>query len=106
MIRGSGPVAQIVDEELEFSLAELCRACMVSAEEVICLVEEGLLEPEGRSPREWRFPGSTLRRLELALRLERDFRLNPAGAALAVELLEEIRRLRRRLSAMERGGWF
>jgi len=64
-------------------------------------VYAGVLEPEGRAPEDWRFPGASLRRARVAARLVRDLQVDLAGVALAVELLEEIDRLRARL---RRGG--
>ena len=46
---------------------------------------------------EWRFTGDALRRARLALRLERELEINLAGVALALELMEEIEQLRRRV---------
>ena len=85
----------LLDERTVFTLRELCRACGVHAELVIELVEEGVLEPRGGSPAEWRFPGSAVTRAHKALNLARDLRVNWPGAALALDLLEEIERLRR-----------
>jgi chaperone modulatory protein CbpM len=91
----------IVEAETALSLGELCRACAVSAEEVIHLVEEGVIEPRGREPRAWRFEAVCVRRVSRAQRLRRDLGVNLAGAALAVELLEELDRLRTRLRRYE-----
>jgi chaperone modulatory protein CbpM len=44
---------------------------------------------------EWRFSGAALRRARIALRLERDLGVNLPGVALALDLLEELQRLRR-----------
>jgi chaperone modulatory protein CbpM len=93
---------EIVDESVEMTLAEVSRCCGVQAEAVIAMVEEGMVEPRGRSPRDWRFPGPALRRIQITLRLRRDLDLNLAGAALALDLLEEIEDLRQRLRALER----
>jgi chaperone modulatory protein CbpM len=92
---------ELLDEYCEISLAELCRTCAVRADNIIDMVEEGLLEPQGASPAEWRFSGTTLRRVEISVRLQQDLRVNLPGAALAVELLEEIERLRERLLRLE-----
>ena len=59
-------------------------------------VETALLE---MSAVEWRFSGTALRRTRLALRLERDLELNLAGVALALDLMEEVERLRQALRA-------
>ncbi len=84
----------VMDENVTLTLGELSRSCGVSAEWVIELVDEGVLQPLGRHPSEWRFQGDALRRAQTALRLVQDLRLNLAGAALALELLDEIEELR------------
>jgi chaperone modulatory protein CbpM len=89
----------VLDERIEFSLGELCRNCGVSVETVIEMVDEGLLEPQGGQPDSWRFRGTELRRMQAALRLAQDLRVNYAGAALALELLDELDQLRRQLRA-------
>lgn len=88
---------EILEEEVELTLGELCRVCGVPAEQVLELVEQGVAEPLGREPRRWRFRGVAIRRVHCALRLERDLGVNPAGAALALDLLEELERLRARV---------
>jgi chaperone modulatory protein CbpM len=62
-------------------------------------VEEGVLNVVEISAAEWHFTGHALRRARLALRLERDLELNLAGVALALDLMEELERLRRELEA-------
>lgn len=47
-------------------------------------------------------PQAALSRLALCLRLHQDLQLNWAGAALAVELLDELRTLRLRVQQLER----
>ena len=86
-----------LDEEETLTLVELSRACAMQAEWVISLVDEGVLEPVGHGPASWRFPGTCLRRTCIAARLQRDLGINPAGVALALDLLDEIETLRKRL---------
>jgi chaperone modulatory protein CbpM len=87
----------ILEEDFEVSLAELCSACEVHAEFIIALVDEGILEPAGRETGDWRFAGVSLRRAQVARRLQRDLGVNLAGAALVLELMDELRRLQARL---------
>ena len=88
------PVSGLVlDDAIEISLEELCRACGKHEQWVIALVSEGVLNPRGKAPAEWRFPGSTLRVARTAQRLESDLGVNLAGVALALDLLAEIERL-------------
>jgi chaperone modulatory protein CbpM len=90
----------ILEEQTQLTLADLCRACAVHAEKIIELVDVGVLEPLGREPSRWRFGGASLHRARMALRLQRDLDIDLAGAALALELLDEIESLRARLRAM------
>jgi chaperone modulatory protein CbpM len=88
------------EEPVELTLAEICRACGVETAFVLELVEEGVLAPEGREPEGWRFRYTHVRRVRVASHLQRDLGVNPAGAALALELLEEIEALQARLEAL------
>lgn len=87
-------VGTVLDERTVYTLHEVCRACGVHAELVIEMVEEGVLEPRGAAPRDWRFSGSAVIRAQKALKLSRDLRVNWPGAALALDLLDENERLR------------
>ncbi|MDB5888095.1 MAG: MerR family transcriptional regulator [Rhodocyclales bacterium] len=69
----------IVEEEIRLSLSELCQACRAREELITAWVMEGVLEPEGARPQEWRFAGHSLRRARLALRLAHGLEINPAG---------------------------
>jgi len=93
--------AELLDEDTGLTLGELCRACRLPAEQVFELVEHGVLEPRGREPARWRFHSVSIRRARSALRLQHDLGVNAAGAALALELLEEIERLRARMGRFE-----
>ena len=84
----------LLDETVEFSLEDLCRICGVHERLVVEIVEEGVVEPRGAGG-QWRFTGIAVTRVQRVLRLQEEFAVNLAGAALALELLEEIERLRR-----------
>ena len=90
----------ILEEQVGLSLSEVSRACAVHAEMIVELDNEGVLAPDGREPHRWRFTGVHVRRATVALRLQRDLGLNLAGAALALELLDEVETLRAQLRAM------
>ncbi|WP_105509080.1 chaperone modulator CbpM [Paraburkholderia sp. BL21I4N1] len=87
---------QIVDENVEFTLVELCRVSGASVEEMTLWVSEGVFEPAGERPEEWRFSGVALRRVRTAQRLAHDLEINAPGVALALDLLDEIEALRAR----------
>lgn len=97
-------VARRIEDEGPLTLAELCRVFDVHADFVIEMVEVGVVEPfEGRRPSDWRFPAQALVRMRRAIRLREDLAVDPAGAALALDLIEELRELRTRLRVLERG---
>jgi chaperone modulatory protein CbpM len=86
--------AVVVEEEVEFTLVELSRVCRADSEQLVALVDEGVLAPSGGDPEHWRFGDASLRRARASLRLTRDLGLNAAGAALVLDLLEENEALR------------
>lgn len=88
-------VGTVLDEQVEFTLLELCRLCDVRARHIAEIVEEGIVVPAGGSPMHWRFTGLMMRRIQIVLRLERDLEINLPGAAMVIELLEEMDTLRR-----------
>ena len=92
---------EVVDEDVQLSLTELCRVCRAPEEQVRVWVVEGVLEPIGASPQEWRFAGTALRRARLALTLTRELEVNAPGVALALDLMDEVAALR---AALRRAG--
>jgi chaperone modulatory protein CbpM len=88
-------MGQLLDDSIELELEEFCRICHASEEFVMALVAEGVIEPHGGDRARWRFTGLSVRRTQVAIRLHHDLDVNLPGVALAVELLEEIDRLRR-----------
>ena len=92
----------ILEDEDALTLAELCRTCHATAETVTRMVDHGVITPQaGNTSRQWRFHRSTLVRADKALRLKRDLGVNMAGAALALELLDELNQLQRKLNHLE-----
>ena len=92
----------VVEDTTEFTLGELSRACGMPAEWILALVEEGVIEPVGPKQSQWHFPGYSLRRVRIVQRLQSDLGINLAGAALALELLEEVETLRQRLAVLDK----
>ena len=86
-----------VIEDDSLTLEQLCHSCGVRADWIISLVEECIIEPQGDEIQLWRFSGTSLVRVRLALRLQQDLGVNLAGIALALDLMEELENLRRQL---------
>lgn len=87
-------------EPAALTLEELCRTCAVQAEFVQAMLEEGAIQPiEGQAPESWRFTEVQVHHVSVAWRLQRDLGVNPAGAALALQLMDEVETLRAQLAA-------
>jgi chaperone modulatory protein CbpM len=91
----------LLEDDYQVSLAELCRACSIHADWLIDLVNEGIVEPSGTNVADWRFSSVEIVRVHTVIRLQQDLQVNLAGAALALELLDEIDNLRARLRALD-----
>lgn len=91
----------ILEEQTELTMDDLCYECSVSVEQIIKLVDVGILDPAGKEPSCWSFDGISLNRAKMALRLQRDIGIDLVGTALALELLDEIKLLRSRLRAAD-----
>jgi chaperone modulatory protein CbpM len=89
----------LVDDDKLLTLADLCRACGVHAEVITDMIEYGIIEPSGDTAGHWQFTGGCLWRVTTVVRLQHDLEVNLAGAALALDLIEEVRELRRQLKA-------
>lgn len=92
---------EILEEEVELSQHELCQACEISAEQLAKFIDEGLIDVKGEGPDEWQFHGTSLHRIRFARIVERDLGVNIAGAALALDLLGQIDKLKQRLRRLE-----
>lgn len=86
----------VVENEIQMTFIELCHASNAPQDQLIAWIHEGILNPVGQSPDDWRFMGNSLRRAKLASKLAQDLEINTPGVAMVLELLEEIERLRNR----------
>lgn len=89
----------LFDENTTCTLQELSAFCSLSTELLIEMIDEGIIVPAGSFPGQWRFGLREIQRVQTAHRLIRDLQINMAGAALALDLLEEVEALRRKVSA-------
>ena len=87
----------IVEEEVHMSIVEISQATRAPEDLIMAWVSEGVLSPAGSSPQDWRFSGESLKRAKTAAHLSHDLELNTPGVALALDLLDEINRLRNQL---------
>lgn len=91
----------LVDEEHRLTLQEFCQLASADKEVVLEMIEFGVLEPEGSSTANWQFSYLQLRRYKQAERLRHDLHLNLAGVALSLDLLEQLKTLRKYVIKLE-----
>ena len=92
---------QIIEDGRDLTLGELCAMCQMHAEYILALVNAGIIEPAGERQTQWRFSAHTVIRVQRAHRLQQDLGVNRPGAALALDLLDEIEALKARLRRLE-----
>ena len=93
----------VVEEEVHMSIVEISQATRAPEDLIMAWVSEGVLSPAGSSPEDWRFSGESLKRAKTAAHLSHDLELNTPGVALALDLLDEIKRLRNQLLRQNQG---
>jgi chaperone modulatory protein CbpM len=93
-------VSFIDDGSLELSFSEFCKACGVNADDVLRYIDYCVIEPPVKAGKLC-FNSICIRRVQQAGRLQRDLGINPAGVALAIDLIEELDLLRTRLDHYE-----
>ncbi len=93
--------SSVMEDITELTLDDLCRACSAQANIIIDLVREGVIEGvevvHRLPPEHWRFTGLHLHRAKVAMRLHRDLGVNFAGAALALQLMDELQTLKEKM---------
>lgn len=92
---------ELLAEDSLLSMEQLCRSCAIPEEHILLLVEEGIIEPQSpaaeSASEQWHFHWHSVSRVRASARLQQDLGLNLAGVGLALELLERIAELERRL---------
>ena len=89
----------LLDENTSCTLEELSDLCSQSTDLILEMIDEGLIVPVGTSPSQWRFGLHEINRIQTTRRLILDLQVNMAGAALALDLLDELEELRRIIKA-------
>ena len=76
------------------TLTELTQSVRLSTDTVITIVDCGIVEPRGEQPQQWLFEPQMVQMIQRACRLQRDLELDWPAVALALELIEDLERLR------------
>jgi chaperone modulatory protein CbpM len=84
----------VLDETSSYSLRQCCALCQVTAQLIHEMIDEGVITPDGNNPGNWCFGATQIKRIHITLRLQQDLRVNLPGAALALDLLDELAALK------------
>lgn len=87
------PTAPESEEWFYLSLHEITYSFDVDPKLIIEIIDEGIVSAKKNSNNELQFDTVAYKRIRTVLRLQHDLGVNLAGAALALELLDEIDRL-------------
>jgi len=76
------------------SLQEITQTFGITRATIIEIVDEGIIPMPTSAPEQWQFDNEAFTRIRTTLHLHRDLGVNLAGAALVLELMQEIEHLR------------
>jgi len=76
------------------TLSELSQSVRVSTDTVVTIVECGIVEPRGNRPQQWLFEPQMVGLIQRACRLQHDLELDWPAVALALDLIEDVHKLR------------
>lgn len=80
---------------LHITVREFCEREGISEQQVVTIVEHGIVRPlGGRSARDWEFDNTSAGWMQKALRLRRDLELDWVATATLIDLLRQRDRLR------------
>lgn len=90
---------ELISDQLQLSMPEVCQRCGLHADDVRQLVAYGVITPLSQRD-DWQFGADSLQLLARAARMQRDFELDAAGLAMALSLLDELQRSRRQVAKL------
>jgi chaperone modulatory protein CbpM len=76
------------------TLVEVTECVRLNVDTVITIVDCGIVAPRGEQPEQWIFEPQMVTLIKRACRLQRDLELDWPAVALALELIEQLQRLR------------
>ena len=92
----------LVDDTTGISFVEVCTQCDILEKDLITLLEYGLLPELRVVVREIQFTHGMVLRIKRASRLRRDLGINEEGIVLALELLDKLDAMQKKLDVLTR----
>lgn len=85
------------EQVFHLTIEQVTNSFGISQQTVVEIIDQGIINPTGKEPKAWHFHQHDMKTLSTVLKLQRDLGVNFAGAALALELLDEISRLQQQV---------
>lgn len=95
-------IVAVAEQDPELSFEDLCHACLVAPQDIQEMIEYGVIDPRGVSYETWRFDLEHVQRIRKVLHLQHDLEVNLAGAALVLELIDEMEKMRAKVAFFEK----
>lgn len=92
----------LIEKTQALTLDEFSRVIKIEREIIVQMVDYHVVEPEGKTPQEWRFDSIALKRGIKASSFYHDLEVNLPGIALALDLLDKIENLRQKINIYEK----
>ncbi len=83
-----------MNENIVYTTHAICHTYQLNQEVINEMVSWGIAEPFGENPEKWLFTQNDYERIGRASRFRKELNINIPGTALALQLLEEIQKLR------------
>lgn len=91
----------LIDDQDTLTFIEVCEQLNLSQEDLRHLLEHGIVECPSPRREQMLFNHTMLTRIQTAVRLQHDLGVNAPGAALALDLLDELTELRKTLRILQ-----
>ena len=84
----------MVNNNVFYTTNAVCNSYKLNTETISEMVAWGIAKPAGNQPDKWFFTHKDYERIGSASRFKEELEINIPGAALALQLLEDIKKLR------------
>ena len=92
----------LVDEDSTVSFVDICQHYDIPEDMLLDMIEHGLVQQASATSKMIQIHKGTLSRIQSARRLQSDLGINVPGAVLALELLDQLEKIRHELQILKR----
>lgn len=84
-----------MNQNIFYTTQAICSSHDLTKEIITEMVSWGIADPRGAKPEKWLFSHSDFERIGCATRFSKELEINIPGAALALDLLDELEKIRK-----------